>query len=175
MRRGDGVQDAATALKCELAGEVLRSSGKLRLGVTGWSMLPTIWPGDTLLIESAGYEAVSEGDIVLYGRDSRVVAHRLIAKVRGREKEDEQFITRGDGMSQPDPPESASRLLGKVVLVVRNGRGFEPGNGRGIAARAISALVGRSVLATRVLAYGYRLARTQTKAAPVKSGFSCQA
>jgi len=36
------------ALKCELAGEVLRSSGRLRLKVSGSSMLPVIRPGDTL-------------------------------------------------------------------------------------------------------------------------------
>ena len=37
-----------TLLNASLASEVLRSSGSLHLRVTGWSMLPTVWPGDTL-------------------------------------------------------------------------------------------------------------------------------
>ena len=71
---------SAYALKCELAGEVLRSSGTLRLRAMGWSMLPTVWPGDTLVIERIHSDAVSEGDIVLFGRDRRVFAHRVVAK-----------------------------------------------------------------------------------------------
>jgi len=56
------------AIKCELASEVLLWSGKLRLRVTGWSMLPSVWPGDTLLVERIGAEEAREGDIVLFGR-----------------------------------------------------------------------------------------------------------
>src|SRR5262249_37101837 len=41
----------AHAIKCELAAEVLRFSGRLRLQVGGWSMLPSVFPGDTLLVE----------------------------------------------------------------------------------------------------------------------------
>ena len=60
--------DPAHLLKCELAREVLRSSGTLRLRVTGWSMLPTVMPGDTLIVDRAG-GGVSRGDIVLFARD----------------------------------------------------------------------------------------------------------
>ena len=49
--------DQGHALKCELAAESLRLSGRLRLRVTGWSMLPTICPGDTLIIERADARA----------------------------------------------------------------------------------------------------------------------
>ncbi len=70
----------ANALKCELAGEVLRSSGTLRLRVTGWSMLPTVMPGDTLVIEHVSSDAVSEGDIVLFVRDRRFFVHRVVTK-----------------------------------------------------------------------------------------------
>ena len=65
------------ALKCELAGEVLRSSGRLRLRVTGWSMLPAIFPGDTLVIERANGESLGKGDIVLFHRDRRLFVHRV--------------------------------------------------------------------------------------------------
>ena len=80
MTSAPQVLDEAHALKCDLAGEVLRSSGTLRLQVMGWSMLPTVLPGDTLVIESAHSNSVCEGDIVLFGRDRRLFAHRVVTK-----------------------------------------------------------------------------------------------
>jgi signal peptidase I len=108
------------ALKCELAGEVLRASGRLRLRVTGWSMLPAIFPGDTLLIERANSESVGKGDIILFQRDRRMFVHRVSGKF-GCDR-DLQIVTQGDGMPNPDPPVSSSQLLGKVSFVVRDGR-----------------------------------------------------
>src|SRR5258708_31630032 len=70
--------DTAHSVKCELAGEVLRSSGRLRLRVTGWSMLPTVMPGDTLIVDLVN-GAVSRGDIVLFNRNQRLFAHRVVS------------------------------------------------------------------------------------------------
>ena len=42
---------ATKTLKCELAAEVLRSFGTLRFAATGWSMLPSVWPGETLVVD----------------------------------------------------------------------------------------------------------------------------
>ena len=49
------------AVKCELAAEVLRSSGELRLRVTGSSMLPAVWPGDELTIRRQPFDAGRPG------------------------------------------------------------------------------------------------------------------
>jgi len=44
--------DALTthALKCDLAADVIRGFGTLRLRVNGFSMLPSIWPGDVVCV-----------------------------------------------------------------------------------------------------------------------------
>ncbi|MGA9977553.1 MAG: S24/S26 family peptidase [Candidatus Sulfotelmatobacter sp.] len=136
-------------LKCELASEVLRSSGRLRLRVRGWSMLPTILPGDTLMIEHVSSDRVSKGDIVLFHRDRRLFVHRVSGKTGSAE--DLQIITQGDGMPRPDPPVSGSQLLGRVSLVVRNGRSLEPAKSLGLSGRAVAALVRRSSSAARVI------------------------
>jgi signal peptidase I len=140
--------DNLDALKCELASETLRSSGKLRLRVTGWSMLPTVWPGDTLLLDRVSSEHVSEGDVVLFGRDRRLFAHRVVAKGA---VDRTQTITQGDGMPQPDLPVSDSELLGKVSFIIRNGRSIEPSKTLRISERAVAALVRRSESAARVV------------------------
>src|ERR1700685_1088727 len=121
------------ALKCELAGEVLSSSGSLRLRVTGWSMLPAIFPGDTLVIVPARSESVGKGDIVLCRRDGRLFAHRVSGK--SGSASDFQIVTQGDGMRNPDPPVSSSQLLGKVSFVVREGRCLALAQTTGLALR----------------------------------------
>ncbi len=137
------------ALKCELAGEVLRSSGRLRLRVTGWSMVPTIFPGDTLVIEQASSERVGKGDIVLFRRDRRLFVHRVSGK--SGSTGGLQIITQGDGMRRPDPPVSSARVLGKVAFVVRDGRCVELAKSPGLSMRAVAALARRSSSAARVI------------------------
>ncbi|HLW84597.1 MAG TPA: S24/S26 family peptidase [Candidatus Sulfotelmatobacter sp.] len=155
------------ALKCELAGEVLRSSGGLRLRVTGWSMLPTIFPGDTLLIERTASESVGKGDVVLFHRDRRLFVHRVSRK-RGNAR-DPQIITQGDGMLRPDPPLSGSQLLGKVCFVERDGWCLEPPKNLGLRGRAIAVLVRRSTSAARVIVGLHKMARKPREPHPCQS------
>lgn len=144
------------ALKCELACEVLRSSGRLRLQVTGWSMLPTVWPGDTLVVDRASSDAVAKGDIVLFARDRRLCAHRVAKKI----PQDSTLLTRGDAMPQADPPLSHRDLLGKVSFILRNGECIEPRRELSLAQRAIAGLVRHSDLAARVVVGVHGLRRT---------------
>ena len=145
--------DAMHASKCELAGEVLRSTGKLRLQVTGWSMLPTVMPGETLVVESFGdgevSQEVSRGDIVLFRRDGRLFAHRVVATPSGSGLD--QIVTRGDGMLHADSPLAASDVLGKVSCILRNGRSRKPPVRLSLSQRAVAAAVRRFDSAARFL------------------------
>jgi signal peptidase I len=147
MKPSSQVLDDAHALKCELAGEVLRSSGALRLRVTGWSMLPTVMPRDTLVIERISPDAVSEGDIVLFVRERRFFVHRVVTKG----SHDTTILTCGDAMPAADPPVPGSNLLGKVSFILRNGKCIEPARSPRLSHRALSALVRRSTFAARVV------------------------
>lgn len=132
----------ANTVKCELASEVLASSGALRLRVTGWSMLPTMWPGDTLVIEQAKGAAVSEGDIVLFRCERRFVAHRIVAKSgAGRES---TILTRGDATLRPDAPLSGRDLLGKVCFIIRKERRIQPRKDLNLSSRVVAAAIRRS-------------------------------
>ena len=103
--------------KCSLAVEALLSSGELRLRASGVSMLPTLIPGDVLLIQTATLDHVAPGDIVLYRREDSLFVHRLIEV----DLPAAQFVTRGDSMASPDP-DGARCLLGKVIMIERAGR-----------------------------------------------------
>jgi len=110
--------------KLSMATEVLQSFGEVRLQALGVSMLPTLWPGDRLTIQAAGFDRVRPGDIVLYARQNRFFIHRMTQKSAAA---DSQFlITQGDAMVQEDPPVNSDELLGKVSAVYRYGNAFEP-------------------------------------------------
>ena len=108
--------------RCSLAAEALRSWGRLRLRARGLSMLPTLWPGDFLTVQSRSAEQIEPGEIILYMREGRFFVHRVKSKsVAG----DEIFlIVRGDCMPDDDPPVRSSEVLGKIVGVQRAGSSF---------------------------------------------------
>jgi len=95
---------------CKLAAEVLRSTGELRLRVTGTSMLPAVWPGDVLSVRGGDVTEALPGDIVLFGREGKLVAHRVV-EVRSRKPGDRSQKSADRG------PESGVRSAGSGVRV----------------------------------------------------------
>jgi hypothetical protein len=115
---------ARDTVGCELAAEVLRSSGRLRLRATGASMLPAVWPGDILSVCSQGVAEALPGDIVLFGREGRLVAHRVVERTLCQDRI--QWVTRGDSMGGNDAPVSSHELLGRVTAIERGSRRIVP-------------------------------------------------
>lgn len=147
MMSSDSGTTRAHVLKCELAAEVLRSNEKLRLRVHGWSMLPTVMPGDTLVVESVTGDNIAEGEIVLFQRERRFFIHRVVQ----RSEDKRELFTRGDAMPQADPPVKGHELLGKVLYIERNGRCLVPSSRLSWHERALAAIVQRSKTAARVV------------------------
>ena len=110
--------------KFGLAVELLRSQGTVRLKAWGASMVPSVWPGDLLTIQSVAHDEVVPGDIVLVIRGNRFVVHRLVE--RRQDQDRFSWITRGDAMPHNDPPAIASELLGRVAGIHRANRSFVP-------------------------------------------------
>jgi signal peptidase I len=101
-------------LACELVAEVAHSFGEVRLKVTGASMIPSIWPGDVIIVRREAAN-LQPGKIVLYRREGRLVAHRITC-IRGN-----LLSTRGDSLPWEDPPIPSSDIVGQVISVVRHG------------------------------------------------------
>ena len=87
-------------------------------------MLPTLWPGDVLTVQSVRPEQIEPGEIVLYMRQDRFFIHRIVTADLKRDKA--FLVTRGDCMFEDDPPVDRSELLGKIVEVRRAGSTFMP-------------------------------------------------
>jgi signal peptidase I len=121
----------------------------LRLQVTGWSMMPTVWPGDTLVVERVGSDDIVEGDIVLFSRERRIFAHRVVGK--SATAGDETILTRGDAMPQSDPPVPSRDLLGRICFILRDGKQLKPARALRFSQRAAAAVFQCSEIAARVI------------------------
>ena len=124
--------------KRRLAAEGLRSWGVLRLRALGVSMLPTLWPGDLLTVESHRPEQVEPGEIVLYMRGDQFFIHRVVSK--NLAQDEACLITRGDCMSEDDPPVGRSELLGRVTKVQRSGSTFLPARKLSLVGRLLAGM-----------------------------------
>jgi hypothetical protein len=109
---------ADRGLKQELILDVLRRHGRCRLQVSGTSMLPALWPGDTVAIEHRPLTDMRVGDIVFYERGGRLILHRLVALPAGTFPA--RLVTRGDSMPHSDPAVRLDSVLG-VLAGVRRG------------------------------------------------------
>jgi hypothetical protein len=130
-----------------LAAEVLRSSGKLRLRATGASMLPAVWPGDILSVRNHDSAEALPGEIVLFAREGRLVAHRVVERTLCQDRI--QWVTRGDSVSDNDAPISRHELLGRVTAIVRGRHRIAPR--LTFWGRIASWILRRSEFCTRVL------------------------
>jgi signal peptidase len=110
-------REHAAALASGLAEEVVRTFGRVHLRVFGTSMVPAIFPGDLISVQHAVLSEISNGEIVLYVRDGRMFAHRVVGCTDS--PEGSLLIARGDRFRHNDPPISSGELLGKVISVER--------------------------------------------------------
>ena len=161
-----------STLKCELAAEVLRSFGTLRFAATGWSMLPSVWPGETLVVERVQPDQVHIGDLVLVGREGRLCAHRVIGTAG--DCQNPRWITQGDALPVPDRPVAGNELLGRVAHLVRAGKLIAVPAKLSLGERLVARIVRRSVPAARALVYLHRMLQTSEKSAPKESVLPCQ-
>jgi hypothetical protein len=110
-------QESWNAERSALAADALRRGGRLRMQVRGESMLPSVWPGDTVEIADCELEQIHPGEIVLALREDRLFLHRFLAH-HGQEG----FLLRGDSMAGPDPIFPSTAFHGKLIQIVRAGR-----------------------------------------------------
>ncbi|MGO8986980.1 MAG: S24/S26 family peptidase [Terriglobales bacterium] len=138
-----------SAVRAALVADVLRGavhppSGKslrVRGQIHGESMLPALWPGDVVEIESCPVDEIRPGEIVLALRDDRLVLHRLVGTCAPG-----GFLLRGDCVRSADPEYPTEALLGRLVPNARRRRAFTAS----LWFRAVGALLCHWSLARRL-------------------------
>lgn len=149
----------------EVAEQLLGDGLRVRLPVTGSSMLPFIASGDTLVIEPvAATTRLGLGDVVLLRlADGTMMIHRIIDASR-----DDQVLTRGDARGAADPPSRRDRVQGRVIRIERGSSSFLFRLGLGPERRVIALLSRCGVLgrAVRLLRRLRPLSRGQAERVP---------
>jgi Peptidase S24-like len=139
------------ARKCELVAEVLRVSDTVCLRVTGWSMLPSIWPGDTLIVRRVKAQELKVGKILLCRRAASLFAHRIVSvadlDARGR------VGVRGDALPVPDEPILQSEILGIVTGIIRRGKQVRPSTHLRFRERLVGTVIWHSDLLARFVLF----------------------
>lgn len=116
----DARPDLAQEVRLNLAADVLHRFGEVRFVAHGSSMIPSIYPGDLLIVRSESIADARCGEIVLFLLSGRFFVHRVMRKWPERNRI--VFATRGDALSQEDPSVDASQLLGRVTSILRHGK-----------------------------------------------------
>ena len=117
------IAESRDQVKHKLATDVLRTTGKVCLAAFGYSMLPTIWPGDLLTIEARSLEQIRVGDVVLFSREDRFFIHRVVDTFDANSGR--CLIARGDALPDDDAAVLPEQVLGKVTVLRRSDRDIE--------------------------------------------------
>jgi signal peptidase I len=156
--RAAGIGSGTLAFeKCELACDLLESFGKLHFPATGWSMLPTVWPGDTLVVEPIKPSQLRIGDIVVIHRKGNFIGHRIVWI--GEEPTGPLAITQGDALGSPDQPVGEIDLLGKIAYLIRAGKCVPVPRERRVVDRFLANALRRSNLLPRALVFVHNKVR----------------
>jgi hypothetical protein len=104
-RRSSRAEDASRM--AEVLVLSLSRDGTAWIDGAGWSMFPTSPPGSRLRV-AAPAATLGVGEIVVFTRGAKLVAHRLVRRVS------EGWIAKGDGTPRQDPPLAETEILGVV-------------------------------------------------------------
>ena len=114
----------------EISKDILGRGAVLRFQARGWSMFPAVRDGDMLTVQLATPDEIKPQDIIFYRtKDSRVIAHRVVKKIRTEEKN--ILLTRGDFSRDKVEKVFFEDVMGKVSNIERNGRAFNICKGTG--------------------------------------------
>jgi hypothetical protein len=107
--------------------------------MTTSSMVPTISPGELLLVDPSPLKRLRPGDLILVDRGGKLKdVHRLLRQVRLGGVA--HVVTKGDANMTWDPPLPSSHVAGRVVMIGRpKGRWLSIDGWRGWTANAAAA------------------------------------
>jgi len=75
------------------------------------SMSPLIRPGDRLRLSALDPAGARPGTMVAYRRGDTLVVHRLLRRTPAG------FVTKGDALTDIDPPVAAGEIVGRVAAI----------------------------------------------------------
>ncbi len=101
----------------DLADELLDKGTSLRIEASGYSMFPSIKPGNIIIIKPVPDEELKCGMIIAWKREKDMVVHRLVLTYESDDKR--YYITRGDSCRSSDKPVTGNMIAGRVEAIYK--------------------------------------------------------
>jgi hypothetical protein len=152
-------------IRRQLAAQLLESGNDVCSIARGGSMLPTIFPGDTLEIRRRHFEQLKPGDVALAMNGGHLCTHRVVREeIRSGRR---VLITRGDALRREDEqPVSCEEFVGCVEGVIRRGLRFRPQMSEGYLHSALRGVLRRSGNMTLLLLHLHSLVSRVSRLVP---------
>jgi signal peptidase I len=99
-----------------ISSDLLTRGYGVRFRAGGGSMRPAICDGDAITVKPVAVASLTPGRVVVYRRDDRLFAHRIVETGCNRGGDD-QVVLRGDAVGVCDAPVTRSQIIGEVVSV----------------------------------------------------------
>lgn len=105
----------------DLLATAVHSGAGVRLAVSGRSMGPAYSEVVDIQVVPCEPSSITPGRLVVFQRDGRWVVHRVMRRIGAGE--DIAYLTKGDGLAQPDQPVVLAREVKGMVsgLGLKNG------------------------------------------------------
>lgn len=119
----EGETDGTLPLE-QILPPLLAEEGEFHFPLAGTSMQPTIPAGSLLAIRPLTSPPLP-GEVVVFVREGKLIAHRLMRRVRlGRRV---AWVAQGDNCPLPDPLLSPQQIIGRVYAASHAGQRVWPG------------------------------------------------
>ncbi|MFZ0412211.1 MAG: signal peptidase I [Candidatus Acidiferrales bacterium] len=92
----------------------IRTRGSACVRVLGASMFPWIRSGDLVFVSRIDFDRVRRGQVILFERAGRLIAHRVLRTASGA-----AILTKGDSLDRADAPVRREEFLGRVTRLHR--------------------------------------------------------
>lgn len=87
---------------------------------TGYSMWPFLKQGERVIVKKVPLEELKIGDIILYRENGQLVCHRLVKKIRSRDRH--LLYARGDNSLSSSSLVEEGSYEGRAAGVLKNGK-----------------------------------------------------
>ncbi len=111
------------SVKLSLVKRAIQAQGGLMLEFGGYSMMPSIRPGNTLKVVKASPDTLTTGDVIAFLAGRRIVVHRIVGLKHGWRKW--YFVTKGDNCQVEDSLVAPHQVLGIVCKIQTGALGPE--------------------------------------------------
>lgn len=104
----------------DLCRDILQAGCKIRVHIVGHCMSPLLEPGEIIIVEPIRIDQAHVGDVILYQKNTRLEAHRLLRKSSSGGRP--VLITKGDNHGYFDLAVQENQVLGRVISVEKSDR-----------------------------------------------------